>query len=153
VISPPMLQLEPGARQLVRVVRIGPPPAGPGEDAYRVVIDELPISTEPRKGLNFVMRYSVPVFVAPRDAMAEPKLNWSVQQKDGKVMLEVANAGGRHAQLSSLNFVRPDGTRMDMHRGLLGYVLPMARMRWMLQMPSAVLAAGGTIEAQVNGEK
>src|SRR5512146_2569858 len=41
VASPPMLNLQPGAQQLVRVIRTGAP-AGPNEDAYRLLIDELP---------------------------------------------------------------------------------------------------------------
>lgn len=41
VISPPMLALAPGERQLIRVIRTGPPSAH-AEDAYRLSIDELP---------------------------------------------------------------------------------------------------------------
>src|SRR5690606_36902980 len=44
VISPPMVVLEPGGKQLVRVIRTKLAPAdGQPEDAYRVVIDELPV--------------------------------------------------------------------------------------------------------------
>lgn len=46
VISPPMLTLAPGGRQLIRVIRTGPPPAT--EDAYRLSINELPPSV-PKK--------------------------------------------------------------------------------------------------------
>ena len=41
VISPPMLALAPGERQLIRVIRTSPPSAH-AEDAYRLSIDELP---------------------------------------------------------------------------------------------------------------
>ena len=46
VISPPMLQLAAGDRQLVRVIRLGAPPSGPGavQEAYRMIIDELPVN-------------------------------------------------------------------------------------------------------------
>lgn len=41
VISPPMLALAPGERQLIRVIRTAPPSASV-EEAYRLAIDELP---------------------------------------------------------------------------------------------------------------
>src|SRR5690606_12520072 len=59
VISPPMLQLDAGARQLVRVIRTGAPPAaGHAEDAYRVVVNEVPTDAGDGAGLRFVLRYS-----------------------------------------------------------------------------------------------
>ncbi|WP_267120372.1 fimbrial biogenesis chaperone, partial [Xanthomonas sacchari] len=64
-LSPPMLQLAPHARQLVRVIRLDPAPAA-GEDAYRILVDELPsqdASGNASAGLQFVLRYSVPVFL------------------------------------------------------------------------------------------
>src|ERR1700761_6914140 len=39
VVSPPIVKLAPGARQLVRVVRSGAPPEA-REDAFRIVVDE-----------------------------------------------------------------------------------------------------------------
>src|SRR5262245_37680217 len=43
LVSPPMIQIAASERQLIRVIRTGPPPAT-AEEAYRVVIDELPLS-------------------------------------------------------------------------------------------------------------
>jgi fimbrial chaperone protein len=158
VVSPPMVEIAPGDRQLVRAIRLGPPPGGPHamEDAYRLVIDELPVNAEGRRGLSFVMRYSLPVFVTPASGTAvarAPQLTWAVRLQGEHVVIEVANGGGVHAQLAGLSFVDSAGTRTELHPGLLGYVLPMARMRWMLKIPPTAFAAGGTLEAQVNGEK
>lgn len=41
-VSPPMVGLAGGATQLVRVVRLGPPPQDGAEAAYRILVDELP---------------------------------------------------------------------------------------------------------------
>src|SRR5262245_16546846 len=70
LVSPPMLQLAAADKQLIRGIRVGAPPSGEGaaEDAYRVLIDELPVNTEGKKGLQFVLRYSVPIFVEPAGA-------------------------------------------------------------------------------------
>ncbi|MBB5359322.1 fimbrial chaperone protein [Rhodanobacter sp. ANJX3] len=156
VISPPMLQLAVGEPQLVRVIRLGAPPNGPGavEDAFRVAIDELPVDMHGKKGLQFVLHYSVPVFVEPAgSSAAPPALHWALQRDGDHAVLEVGNTGGSHAQLASLSFINSAGQRSEITPGLLGYVLPGATMRWVLKPPVAVFASGGTLEASINGEK
>lgn len=161
VVSPPMLQLAIGDRQLIRVIRVGPPPNGNGavEDAYRLAIDELPVAApdtaaNPKRGLQFVLHYSVPIFVEPAGAAAAPaQLQWSLQRIGEQAQLQVSNRGGSHAQLAGLNFIDKSGHRTEINPGLLGYVLPGATMRWMLKPSAAVFAAGGTLEAMINGEK
>ncbi|CAE6869202.1 hypothetical protein R69746_08296 [Paraburkholderia aspalathi] len=156
VISPPMLQLAVGERQLVRVIRMGAPPNGGSavEDAYRLAIDELPVDAQGKPGLQFVLHYSLPVFIQPAGATAAPaQLEWSLLRDGDHVMLRVTNHGGSHAQLAGLSYIDTMGRRTDITPGLLGYVLPDATMRWMLKPSAAVFAAGGILEAMVNGEK
>jgi fimbrial chaperone protein len=156
IVSPPMLQLAVSDRQLIRVIRVGPPPIGPGaaEDAYRLAIDELPIDAQGKQGLQFVLHYSVPIFIEPAGTAATPpQLQWNLQQDGQNVMLQVSNHGGIHAQLAALSFVDGTGHRTEIDPGLLGYVLPGATMRWALKPPAAVFAAGGTLEVMINGEK
>nr|WP_274708929.1 fimbria/pilus periplasmic chaperone [Variovorax sp. S12S4] len=69
LVSPPMVQLDASARQLIRVIRTGVP-AGPVEGSYRVIIDELPVEMKEKKGLQLVLRYSVPIFIAAAGARA-----------------------------------------------------------------------------------
>lgn len=151
VLSPPMLKLEPGARQLVRVIRTGAPPAS-NEEAYRLLVDEIPDEAAQRTGLNFVLRYSVPVFVAPAgDAKTTPQLTWSLRG-DATATLEVANAGRMHAQLASLAFADAGGAQTAISDGLLGYVLPGATMRWPLKAAATTFRNGGQLTARINGE-
>src|SRR3546814_5352214 len=76
MVSPPMFTIAPGTQQLVRVVRVGGTPAANGEQSYRLLIDEVPDPTAPSKTtLNFVLRYSVPVFIGNADSA--PELNWN----------------------------------------------------------------------------
>lgn len=154
VISPPMLQLASGAKQLIRVIRVGAPPNGAGaaEEAYRVSIDELPIEDKDKKGLQFVLRYSVPIFVEPVGDASPPQLQWALQRDGANVLLEVANSGGTHAQLAGLTYVDGAGRRTEIAAGLFGYVLPGATMRWKLHSPAATFATSGTLEGKVNGE-
>lgn len=156
VVSPPMLGIGPGERQLVRVIRIGAPPAGNDavEAAYRLAIDELPVRDSGKKGVQFVLHYSVPVFVRPRDkADVAPELHWRLQREGAQAALVVSNTGTGHAQLSDLAFVDRAGHRTDIAGGLLGYVLPGATMHWTLKQPAAVFAGTGTLEATINGAK
>jgi fimbrial chaperone protein len=153
--SPPMIQLDVAERQLIRLIRTSAAPAG-SEAAYRVVIDELPIpGTEPGSGVRFVLRYSVPVFLAPPDAGAaagaSAHLNWNMRADGERAVLEVNNTGNIHAQLAEIQFVDNSGKSIDVHRGLLGYVLGGAQRRWLLKVPADAFSRGGTLQALING--
>jgi fimbrial chaperone protein len=156
VISPPMLQLDAGARQLVRVIRSGPPPeTGQPESAYRVVVNEVPAAAPKGAGLKFVLRYSVPVFVAPvagNDAKPAPQLSWTLRRDGERVVLDVRNDGRAHAQLSAVDFIGADGLRTTISAGLLGYALAGAQMQWTLGAPPAIFVGGGTLSLRINGE-
>ncbi|MGY0611667.1 fimbrial biogenesis chaperone [Luteimonas sp. A501] len=153
-ISPPMLTLPPGGDQLVRVIRTGPPPAR--ETSYRVVVDELPLprdeATEGRPELRFVLRYSMPVFLAPEEPVAPaPMLQASLASVDGRRHIELRNPGNGHAQVSDLALVAPDGSRRVIAPGLSGYVLPGQWRRWLL--PDGLAADPAVaFEARINGE-
>lgn len=151
VASPPIAQIAPGERQLIRVIRRGP--AAPGEAAYRLIIDELP---RPRTGtegasarLDVQMRYSLPLFVydEKRDA-TRPKLESRIAIENGQRWLIVRNTGNGHARLTDLS-IEHHGTLTPVRTGLLGYVLPGATVRW--QLPDN-LDARARLRAGVNGE-
>lgn len=156
VISPPMLQLAMGDRQLVRVIRAGAPPMGADavEAAYRLAIDELPIDTKSKPGLQFVLHYSVPIFVEPAGAASvSPQLHWSLKADGEHTTLQVSNTGNGHAQLAQMNYVDGSGHRSEISGGLLGYVLPGATMQWTLKQSAATFAGGGVVEVMINGTK
>lgn len=132
VASPPMVRLEPGQKQLVRLIKQTPPAAGQ-EKAYRVVLDEIPTPRTPgenQAGLNFQMRYSVPLFVygdgLTRDS-ARADLRWHTISSGGKRWLELTNRGNGHARLSNVTL----GGRA-LGNGLFGYVLANSSNRWPL---------------------
>ncbi|MBF2900474.1 fimbrial biogenesis chaperone, partial [Pseudomonas aeruginosa] len=139
--SPPFVKVEPGRRQLVRLIRQGGQPSTP-EDAYRVLIDEVPdggagqTQRSPGLALQFQMRYSVPLFVSadgvwtqprsdverdPADA-TRPKLAWRLVEEQGKRYLQVRNEGSVHARLSHVRW-EGNGRSLALLDGLLGYVL------------------------------
>jgi fimbrial chaperone protein len=153
VVSPPMIELAPGARQLVRVVLAGSPSGG-AEDSYRIIVDEVPGQHDGgQQGLQFLLRYSIPVFVLPADGQpVAPALQSRLELHDGKATLVVSNGGRAHAQLADLTWVDASGTRHPMLAGLVGYVLPGSTMRWDLPAPADQFGAGGSFKARINGE-
>ncbi|UZW62195.1 fimbrial biogenesis chaperone [Lysobacter enzymogenes] len=162
--SPPMIRIEPGQRQLVRLTRTVDVADG-SERAYRVLIDEIPTpETESAEsadkasvGIKFQMRYSVPLFVygkglwakqnpeKKRDpaSAARPTLQWRAVGEGGKTLLEIRNTGTVHAKLSEVAF----GPH-PVAAGQLGYVLPGNAMRWPLPQG---MKAEGTLTAKING--
>lgn len=65
--TPPMQELGAGQQQLVRVMRPNhEPPAA--QQYYRLIVDEVPDLATRANGMQFVLRYSIPVFVQPRAA-------------------------------------------------------------------------------------
>jgi fimbrial chaperone protein len=154
VVSPPMLSVAANSQQLVRVIRTGAPPTDGMEAGYRVIVDELPVDTRTESGLQFVLRYSIPVFVEPVGAApVPPKLDWSLSTQGGQAVLTVHNGGGTHAQVADLAFADAAGHRTQIAKGLFGYVLPGATMSWTLKTAPATFTAGGSFEALINGEK
>jgi fimbrial chaperone protein len=145
VASPPMVRLEPGQKQLVRLIKQGPPEAG-REMSYRVVLDEIPTPRthgENQAGLTFQMRYSVPLFVygsGVTSDSAKPQLSWQQVDSGGKRWLELTNRGNGHARLSNVTI---GGRRLG--NGLFGYVLANSSNRWPLTS-----SVSGELSAEVN---
>lgn len=145
VASPPMVRLEPGQKQLVRLIKQGAPQAG-REMSYRVVLDEIPTPRTPgenQAGLTFQMRYSVPLFVygsGVTSDSAKPQLSWQQVDSGGKRWLELTNRGNGHARLSNVII---GGRRLG--NGLFGYVLANSSNRWPLTS-----SVSGELSAEVN---
>ena len=152
-ISPPLVEMDGGARQLVRVIRTGPPPAD-AEGSYRIIVDEVPSgTTNEQTGLKFLLRYSIPVFVLPAgEAPVAYDLTPRLERAGDTATLVVGNRGRQHAQLADLAYVDADGKRHELMAGLVGYVLPGQTMRWELPAAAARYADDGSFKARINGE-
>nr|WP_230320716.1 molecular chaperone [Erwinia sorbitola] len=134
--SPPVVRIEPGKRQLVRLIKQTPPAAGQ-EAAYRVLLDEIPTPQAPgesQAGLTFQMRYSVPLFVYGKDLdpdTARPDLSWRLVNREGKQAVEITNRGSVHARLSNAEL---GGRKLS--GSLFGYVLAHATNTFPLSSPA-----------------
>lgn len=159
--SPAIVQVLPGQRQLVRIVRPAPlPTAGPYEQAYRLWVDELPKADEQSpSGLQFLLRYSIPVFVLPQAAQPREqtgkapldtsRLQARWQLANGVLILDVYNAGKQRVRLSELGWRADNGTITPLHPGLLGYALAGQHMQWRLPLATE-LPHPGHLQARLN---
>lgn len=149
VASPPMIQIAPGATQVVRLLQPDAAP-GPGERSYRLIIDEIaPPDPLHASGVQVRLRYSVPVFVgADPQAAVQEDLTWQVVQDGDGWALRVQNSGRHRAQLSDV-FIVSKGQRRSVRQGLLGYVLAGNARQWTLPFkPSG--AGAVSVQARVN---
>ena len=147
IVSPAQTTIAPGQRQMVRILRRGP--AQDREQAFRLIVDELPqlgTVAGPVNGLQFRLRYSVPAFVAAR-TQGGPELAATLalpRSPESEPMLLVSNAGAGRAQLAEVALLTPDGKRQVLADGLLGYVLTGRAMRWPVKaMPASAPLGDG----------
>lgn len=157
--TPPIITIQPGDRQLIRLTRTTPPPAE-AERPYRLVIDEVPTSDGAAGGgaaVSFRMRYSLPLFSyatnqtdpkkpAPRPV---PQMAWRIGSDGGARFIEISNTGAGHARLTDVALSGGQG-RWTMAEGLFGYILPESSMRW--DLPDNIGDAT-ELTATVNGEQ
>lgn len=118
VASPPMAEIKPGDKQLIRLIKNTQ--LAPNEErAFRVLIDEIPRADagpdtkQNGIGLKFQMRYSVPLFVQganiwtkqdyqkPRDLTkaTQPNLQYRLETQGKDRVLIIKNTGQVHARL------------------------------------------------------
>ena len=142
-LSPSLLDIPPGQRQRLRVVRLGAAPAQV-QQAYRLVI-----SPDPTLPAASALRYSLPVFLDPVAATAEAPTLQARLQPGPSAQLQLYNAGPRHAHLADLVFIDRHGGRQVVIAGLAGYVLPRQTRRWALP-PRADGYAGGRFRARLD---
>ncbi|MDO4694581.1 MAG: molecular chaperone [Eikenella sp.] len=148
VASPPMLRMAAGAEQQLRLIRTGAPSAE--EAAYRIVIDELPPPQHtPRAGLNFVLRYSLPLFLNQSEN-PPARLHWQWRAVGGKTELSARNTGASYAQLGRIALTAADGKETrPLADGLTGYVLPGSTWRRVFDVSPAQVRQGG-LSVKVN---
>lgn len=141
VASPAALRLPPGARQRVRLVRVtGTHDAAGPEQAFRAVV-----FTDDREQT----RYSLPLFISPRQTRPLPVLARLGSRGPGPCV-QLHNPGSHRARLQDLTFIDHLGHPHSLQAGLAGYVLAGATVCWPLPAQAAGYA-GGHFQARRDG--
>lgn len=166
-VSPPLLQIPPGTSQLLRVIRTSGAPLAGAEETYRLIIDEIPATTAapaaaqaaiasseaPKNGaaggLDFYMRYSLPVFLGDSNDAPKTQLTWALQKSPKEWTLNVNNVGVYRAQIADVLAVLPDGSKRVLISGLAGYVLAGQSRHWSFPAPDSATKVDH-FEAMIN---
>jgi fimbrial chaperone protein len=147
--SPPVASLQPNADYTVRIVRTKREPAVK-EEAYRLLIDELPGPATAQTAVNIALRYSIPVFFTVPGAA--PKLSRTLQQRANKPVIVASNAGDRRIRLSKLKVTDGKGVVANFGDGLAGYVLGHASKNFAVPVSAKGFGAGGLAAISAQGD-
>lgn len=154
VISPPTVRLKPGSSQTVRVLRTSKAPLN-AEEAYRVVINEIPDQSRAQSGaVAFATELRIPVFFVPRGARSA-NVSWSLRNAGGVTTLVAQNKGDMRLRIADLKV--SSGSGSVERKGLVGYVLGGTTMQWPIAKAGKISNNArvrattnlGTLDAQV----
>ncbi|MGH7067219.1 MAG: fimbrial biogenesis chaperone, partial [Acetobacteraceae bacterium] len=144
-LSPPFFPLAHGDVQILRLVL--PAASTPTGRYFRILLDELPQPGRSR-GVSMVLRISLPVFMAPSDPDAAPRLAWRIGP-DGTI--EARNTGDDWDEVTGLSLMLPGGARRTPRLDATSpYLLPGAARRWRTGAP---LRSGAAVRLSGSGRR
>jgi fimbrial chaperone protein len=130
IAVPPVFSLPPDGKQIIRVA-LREAQAGAAEEAYRLLITEVPQAVGNADGVQFALRLSLPVFATPDGAAARPQ--WALQRDGGQTSLLLVNAGTAHLQVRQIRLKGSGGASQVIDEP--SYVLAGQRRAWALRLP------------------
>jgi fimbrial chaperone protein len=111
VLFPLLLTIEAGKSRDLRVGIVAPPQ--PVEKTYRILIQELPdaqTQEKPQdKGISFLLKMSVPVFVTPEQPKSQPGIT-NLANNKGKFSFQLSNTGNAHYMAKEMQVVGTDAS-------------------------------------------
>ncbi len=129
-VSPPFITVRPGGTHVIRLVRTSKRPIA-GEEAYRLLLDELPTPGGDEIAVALTVRHALPVFFRSPKA-SRPDLRWRIEGTDGARELVATHAGERRLRVAKLRIDDGAGNGIDFGDGLAGYALGGGARRWRL---------------------
>lgn len=140
VLTPPLLKLAPRARQVVRLARLGPPPAGV-QQTYRLVMREVPEARPTNQlQLQVALAFSLPVFISPPGVKRDLQCGLERAAPD-QVRAVCTNAGSAYAQIRALEVLDARGLKVAA-RDTGGYLLPSIRRAFDIRGSAGAIPAG-----------
>lgn len=121
ILAPPIIKLEPKARQVVRLALLRPADAS-RQLTYRMIIREVP-EAQPSSGIAvpIALALSMPVFITP--PVAKRQMDCTAGRTDAKTVdVRCTNTGTAYAQIREASVTRSGQTLARFEGG--SYVLP-----------------------------
>lgn len=143
VASPPFVELRARQDYSLRVIRLAGKQVS-GEEAYRIVIDELPKPQTGSGTVALVLRHVVPLFFSGRDSSPASPV-FAIARRGNDAILQVTNRGESRVRLSAIAVRDGSGRSVPLTQGLLGYALAQSSMQWRIAGAARRLAPGTRI--------
>ncbi|WP_053076625.1 molecular chaperone [Caenimonas sp. SL110] len=154
LISPPIVDLKPGQRQVFRVAIRAPKPSQ-NEVAYRLILEDIspdPVDAAGKKipGLAIRMRYDLPVMVAPSVAVVQSLRFSSCAATAGvsHACLRVRNAGNKRVRMQALQLAG-DGWQQSLKLGDTGLLLAGGAREWQVPLQPGGAGKVGDVRATI----
>jgi fimbrial chaperone protein len=141
IVSPPIIKLAPGARQVVRLARLKPTPVA-DQLTYRVFIREIVEARPADKGLEvqIALVFSLPIFITAPTAKNALACSAHRQAAD-VVKVECSNGGNAYALPREFALVGAGGQKVaSLESG--AYLLPGVRRSFELKGAGAPIPGG-----------
>ena len=146
ILTPPILKLPPRGRQVVRLARLSPPPAGV-QQTYRLIMREVPEArTTDKLQLQVALAFSLPVFISPAGVKRDLQCGLERAAAD-TVRAVCTNSGNAYAQIRALEVLDARGVKVAA-RDTGGYLLPTVKRVFELKGADGKIA-GGNVKLQV----
>jgi fimbrial chaperone protein len=132
VLNPPIATVAPHQTQFIRL-GLRRQVEGPQEQTYRLIVEEVPPPPKPDfRGVQTILKISVPIFAVPKSATA-PQVQWqAVRTNDSRVRLIASNRGNAHVQIKGLQVTGADSPD-DYLKGITPtYLLPTQQHEWLI---------------------
>jgi fimbrial chaperone protein len=140
ILTPPILKLAPRARQVVRLARLTPPPAGV-QQTYRLIVREVPEARGSAQiQLQVALAFSLPVFISPPGVKRDLQCGVERAAPD-QVRAVCSNAGTAYTQIRTLEVQDEKGAKLAA-RDTGGYLLPTVRRTFDIKRADGKIAAG-----------
>jgi fimbrial chaperone protein len=141
ILSPPILKLAPKSRQVVRLARLGPAPAG-SQLTYRMIVREIPEARPPSSEvtLQIALAFSLPVFITPPNAKRDLSCSAKRASADA-VVATCKNMGTAYAQPREFVLLASNGERIA-SRDTGGYILPEITRSFEIKREGAAIPSG-----------
>ncbi|MDH5217725.1 MAG: fimbria/pilus periplasmic chaperone [Gammaproteobacteria bacterium] len=82
------------------------------EKTFRIFVQELVDRSRDKNALNFALRFSIPIFVTPRNASARVRIS-HVETSGDKVSLVVENSGGTYSLIKKIQLTGLDDRQRE----------------------------------------
>jgi fimbrial chaperone protein len=136
IATPTVFSLQPGESQLVRV-GLRQPINKNTESAYRLFIQEVPATNTNNVAVQVVLRFSLPVFVAPASEKPSLPLIWQLLEQGDQLLIQAENPSTKHIQVTGFTLYQgatPIAVQQNMH-----YLLPNQAHQWKITTTAPVI--------------